>query len=56
VDTFGTNRNSNVNSIIDEEWDSVSFGDGMDFFGRPDQIGSVACLVTVLNDGDTWLL
>jgi hypothetical protein len=56
VDTLGTYCDSNVNSIIDEEWHSVSFGDGMDLLGRPNQIGRVACLLTVLDDGDTWLL
>jgi hypothetical protein len=53
MNPLGTNGNSHINSIIDEKGYTMGFCNRMDLLGCPDQVGSIAGLVTVLHDSDT---
>lgn len=52
--TFCTDSKGDIYSVIDKKWHTVLFGDLMEFAGCGDEITSIAGLVPVLDNGDTW--
>lgn len=52
--TLSSRRKSNINAIIDKQRHIVSPCDGVQFLGCLDKDASVAGLVSVLNNRDSW--
>lgn len=55
VDTFTANSYRHIDSIVDKERDTGSLRDSMQLFGFTNQLLGIACLLTELDDGHTWL-
>jgi hypothetical protein len=52
--TFCTDSKGDIYSIIDQKWYAILLGDLVKFAGCGDEITSIAGLVPVLDNGDTW--
>jgi hypothetical protein len=55
MNTFTTNSDCHIDSIVDEERYIVGLGDFVQLFGFTYQLSSIACLFTILDDGHTWM-
>lgn len=53
MDAFRSNSEGNIYAIVDQQWNSMSFGDLVQLFSRLDQVPSVARFVSVLNNSHT---
>jgi len=54
VDTLGSNGESYINSIIDQERYPMLPGKIVQLFGGLDELRGLTYLVTVLENGNTW--
>jgi hypothetical protein len=53
MDTFGTDSEGDIYSVVDQKWHTILLSDLVEFAGCGDEITSIAGFVPVLHDGDT---
>lgn len=55
MNTFGTDSQSNINSVVDEQWDVIFLCDRVQDLSHTDQLCGLARFVSVLDNADSAL-
>jgi hypothetical protein len=54
MNSFGTNSQGNINTVVDDQWHSMAASHFVQFSSSRNENTGVAGLVTVLDDGDAY--